>query len=120
MDTCEFSWDLSWGILEGLRTGRISLRGHPCGDLVGTLVGFHMRPLVGQTSLLCAKKSTLWTDASADQNFQRDLDQSLGALFSWKSVWTNAPENLSKVSPRQALVHGWLFPFVCRAHVWVC
>ena len=62
-----------------------------------------------------------------NQNFQRDL----GAIgpyefqgkLAWtnplvpcclqiKSVWTNGPESLSKVFPRLALVHGWVFPAV--------
>ena len=38
------------------------------------------------------------------------MDQSLGVLFSRKSVWTNGPEGLSKASPRLILVHGWLVP----------
>ena len=69
--------------------------------------------------LLRAEKSTLWTDAGADQNLQREREREreLGAIgpyefqgnFVWtnpqlpcfqgKSVWTNGPESMSKVSP---------------------
>ena len=49
------------------------------------------------------EKSTLWTDAGVDQNFQRDLGvigplnfkgnsyNDPSALFSGKFIWTNAP-----------------------------
>ena len=40
------------------------------------------------------------------------------ALFSGKFVWSNGAEISSKVSPRLALVHGWLFPVgVVLAHL---
>ena len=42
------------------------------------------------------------------------MDQSLGALFSEEICMDNGPESSSKVSPRLALVHGWLFPDTSR------
>ena len=70
-----------------------------------------------------SEKSTLWTDASVAQNFQRDLGAIGPYEFQGKFVWTNPlmpgfQENLygpmamkarQKSSPRLVLVHGWLF-----------
>ena len=70
------------------------------------------------------EKSTLWTDAGVDQNFQRDL-RAIGpcefqgnsylpmapALFSGKN--SHGPMALKvrqKLPPTLVLVHGWLFP----------
>ena len=38
------------------------------------------------------------------------MDQSLGALFSGKIVWTDGPEAPQEFPLRPALVHGWRFP----------
>ena len=44
-------------------------------------------------------KSTLWTNAGQDQNFQRTLSAIGPYLFLGKFIWTNGPESSSKVSP---------------------
>ena len=70
-----------------------------------------------------AGKSTLWTDAGVDQNFQRQLGaigpyefqrkfiwtNPLVPCFQGKSVWTDGPESLSKFPSRLVLVHRFQF-----------
>ena len=71
---------------------------------------FHLNFRSGRT---LTGKSTLWTNAGQDRDFQRTLRAIGPYLFLGKFIWTNGPESSSKVppyTPTLVLVHGWLFP----------
>ena len=94
---------------------------HVCRD---PPVALHVSQRISSESWGFSEKSTLWTYAGADQNFQRDLGiigpyefqgkfvwtNLLVPRFQGKSVWTNGPESSQKSSPRLAVVHGLALP----------
>ena len=74
-----------------------------------------MTRLGEQSHLIFSEKSTLWTDTSLDQNFQRDLRAPLLYVpcFPGISIWTNGLESSSRVSPETGIG-----PWVALPNFW--
>ena len=77
------------------------------------------------SKIASTEKSTLWTDAGVDQNFQRDLGAIGPYEFQGKSAWTNrlvpcffsgeichdnGPESSSKFPPETGIVPQMALP----------
>ena len=75
------------------------------------------RPPIHACTHAHVEKSSLWTDTSVGQNFQKDLGaigpyecqenfvwtNPLVSCYHGKSVWTDGPESLSKVPPENGM-----------------